>query len=92
MKDAFLKSLRICLVMLCMLAPASLFAQGVASGTVVDAEGEAVIGATVIEKGNPSNGTITDIDGKFTLNLQKGKTATISYVGMKTKDIQVGEG
>ena len=89
MKDAFLKSLRICLVMLCMLAPASLFAQGVASGTVVDAEGEAVIGATVIEKGNPSNGTITDIDGKFTLNLQKGKTATISYVGMKNKDIQV---
>ena len=92
MKDAFLKSLRICLVMLCMLAPASLFAQGVASGTVVDAEGEAVIGATVIEKGNPSNGTITDIDGKFTLNLQKGKTATISYVGMKNMDIQVGEG
>ena len=92
MKDAFLKSLRICLVMLCMLAPASLFAQGVASGTVVDAEGEAVIGATVIEKGNPSNGTITDIDGKFTLNLQKGKTATISYVGMKNQDIQVGEG
>lgn len=91
MKDAFLKSLRICLVMLCMLAPASLFAQGVVSGTVYDSENEPVIGATVVEKGDPTNGVITDIDGKFSLTLKKGKTATISYVGMKSLDVQVGE-
>lgn len=71
MKDAFLKSLRISLVMLCMFAPVSLFAQGVISGTVYDSGNEPVIGATVIEKGNPSNGTVTDIDGKFSLTLKK---------------------
>lgn len=91
MKDAFLKSLRISLVMLCMFAPVSLFAQGVISGTVYDSGNEPVIGATVIEKGNPSNGTVTDIDGKFSLTLKKGKSATISYVGMKNLDVQVGE-
>ena len=38
------------------------------SGVVKDAMGEAIIGASVIEKGNPTNGTITNIDGEFTLN------------------------
>lgn len=56
--------------MLCMFAPVSLFAQGVIS-TVYDLGNEPVIGATVIEKGNPSNGTVTDIDGKFSLTLKK---------------------
>ena len=91
MKDAFLKSLRISLVMLCMFVPVALFAQSTVSGTVYDADNEPVIGATVIEKGNPSNGTISDIDGKFSLTLKKGKTATISYVGMKPVDIQAGQ-
>lgn len=91
MKDAILKSFRTCLVAVCMLLPASLFAQGTVSGTILDSQSEPIIGATVVEKGNPKNGTVTDLDGKFTLNLQKGKTASISYVGMQGMDIQVGQ-
>lgn len=59
--------------MLCMFVPVALFAQSTVSGTVYDADNEPVIGATVIEKGNPSNGTISDIDGKFSLTLKKVK-------------------
>lgn len=91
MKDAILKSLRICLFVVCVLAPSSLLAQGVVSGTVLDPTNEPVIGATVIEKGNPKNGTVTDLDGKFSLTLKQGKTATITYVGMQGQDINVGE-
>ena len=58
------------------------------SGTVVGADGP-VIGATVLEKGT-SNGTVTDIDGNFSLNVQPGATLVISYVGYKTQEIAVG--
>ena len=40
-----------------------------------------VIGATVIETGNPTNGTVTDLDGKFTINVKLGAKLTISYIG-----------
>lgn len=91
MKDAILKSLRICLFLVCILAPSSLLAQGVVSGTVLDGQNEPVIGATVVEKGNPKNGTVTDLDGKFSLTLKQGKQATITYVGMQAQDIKVGD-
>ena len=48
------------------------------TGTVVDATGEAVIGATVMEKGT-SNGTITDFDGNFKLKVSEGATLVFSY-------------
>ena len=51
------------------------------SGTVTDANGEAIIGATVQEKAT-TNGTITDFDGNFQLNATKGATLVISYVDM----------
>lgn len=51
-------------------------------GVVKDAAGP-VIGATVVEKGTPNNGTVTDIDGNFTLTVKSGATLVISYVGMK---------
>ena len=50
------------------------------SGVVKDAMGEAIIGASVIEKGNPTNGTITNIDGEFTLNTA-GKELQVTYIG-----------
>lgn len=50
------------------------------TGVVSDATGP-VIGASVIEKGNTTNGTITDLDGKFTLNVRPGATLVISYIG-----------
>ena len=64
-------------------------AQGKVSGTVVDANGEPVIGASVIVKGT-SNGTVTDLDGKFEVpNVPSGGRLEISYVGYKTQTIDV---
>lgn len=57
-----------------------------ANGVVKDASGLEIIGANVSEKGT-TNGTITDLDGKFTLNVQAGKTLVISYIGYTTKEI-----
>ena len=51
-------------------------AQSEISGTVVDATGETVIGATVMEKGT-SNGTITDFDGNFTIKVNEGAILVI---------------
>ncbi len=51
--------------------------------------GGPVIGATIMEKGT-SNGTVTDLDGNFSLNVQPGATLVISYVGYKTQEIAVG--
>lgn len=56
------------------------------TGVVSDATGP-VIGASVIEKGNTTSGTITDLDGKFTLNVRPGATLVISYIGYKTVEI-----
>jgi TonB-linked SusC/RagA family outer membrane protein len=60
------------------------------TGVVKDADGP-IIGATIIEKGNASNGTTTDIDGKFSLNVKLGSTLVVSYVGYKSQEIKVGE-
>ena len=51
--------------------------------------GEPIIGATVLEKGNTTNGTITDIDGNFTINLPANATLSISYIGYITQEIQL---
>ena len=58
------------------------------TGTVVDAMGP-VIGASVMEKGT-SNGTITDLDGNFTLNVKPGATIVVSFIGFETQQIAVG--
>ena len=57
------------------------------TGHVVDSEGP-VIGATVMEKGT-SNGTVTDLDGNFVLEVKPGATLIVSYVGYKTQEIKV---
>lgn len=67
----------------------SLMAQNVAvSGVVVDKVGP-VIGASVLEKGNTGNGTMTDLDGKFSLTVKSGSTIVISSIGYKTEEILV---
>jgi TonB-linked SusC/RagA family outer membrane protein len=58
------------------------------TGTVVDAQGP-VIGASVMEKGT-TNGTVTDFDGNFTLNVNPGATIVISFIGYETQEIKVG--
>ncbi len=47
-----------------------------------------VIGATVIETGNATNGVITDMDGKFELSVKQGSNLTISYVGFKSQTLK----
>lgn len=58
------------------------------TGIVKDAFGP-IIGATIVEKGNTSNGTLTDMDGKFILNIPSGGMIVISYVGYKSQEIVV---
>ena len=55
-------------------------------GHVKDALG-GVIGANVVEKGNTSNGTITDLDGNFTLTVPQGSTLVVSFIGYKTQEV-----
>uniref|UniRef100_UPI0035A19A0E SusC/RagA family TonB-linked outer membrane protein n=1 Tax=Prevotella heparinolytica TaxID=28113 RepID=UPI0035A19A0E len=58
-------------------------------GTVTDKTGETVIGASVVQKGNSGNGTITDIDGNFSLTVPANATLVFSYVGMTTQEVAV---
>ena len=59
-----------------------------ASGRVSDAQGP-LVGATVMEKGT-TNGTVTDFDGRFTLNVKPGATLVISYVGYVSQEVKAG--
>lgn len=58
------------------------------TGVVVDQEGETVIGANVVEKGT-TNGTVTDLDGSFSLNVSNDAVIQISYIGYLAQDITV---
>lgn len=60
------------------------------TGTVTDSAGEPVIGANVIEKGT-ANGTVTDLDGQFVLEVAAGATLSISYLGYEEQQIAVGK-
>ena len=77
-------------VMLCSLT--LLHAQVTATGTVLEAStGEPVIGASILEEGT-SNGTITDFDGNFQLNVATGAKLVISYVGYKSQTLSAASG
>ncbi len=60
-----------------------------ATGHVADSQGP-LIGATVLEKGT-TNGTITDFDGNFSLNVKPGATLVISYVGYVSQEVKAGD-
>ena len=78
------------LFMLVAMISLSVSAQNVTlRGTVTDQTGETVIGASVVEKGNTSNGTITDIDGNFSLIVPSNATLVFSYVGMRSQEVAV---
>lgn len=59
------------------------------TGTIVDDNGQPVVGANVLEKGT-TNGTITDMDGRFTLQVSPQATLKISYIGYDAKEVPVG--
>ena len=82
---------RFLLSMTFLFASTLLYAQTEVTGTVVDETGEGVIGATVMEKGT-SNGTVTDFDGNFTLQVEAGKTLVISYIGYDDIEIAAAPG
>ncbi|WP_348768300.1 TonB-dependent receptor [uncultured Bacteroides sp.] len=84
-------NLRICqtilTLMLGLFLSVGAYAQNITvKGHVKDALG-GVIGASIVEKGNPTNGTITDFDGNFSLNVPKGATLVISFIGYKTQEV-----
>ena len=59
------------------------------TGIVLDANGEPVIGANILEKGSGTNGTITDVEGRFSLDVASDATLVISYIGYDTQEIPV---
>ncbi|NCC88719.1 MAG: SusC/RagA family TonB-linked outer membrane protein, partial [Clostridia bacterium] len=56
------------------------------TGTVVDIDGESIIGANIIENG-ATNGTVTDIDGNFTLEVANNATIRVSYIGYLEQEL-----
>ena len=60
-----------------------------ATGTITDANGEPLIGATVMLKGT-KRGVTTDVNGRFSIDAPNGSTLIVSYVGMVTREIKVG--
>lgn len=81
--------LRMMVCLIGMLLPMCMFAQQITvQGIVKDQTGEMVIGASVMEKGT-TNGTITGIDGDFSLNMSSNGTLVVSFVGYKTQEVQV---
>lgn len=74
-------------------SPQAVQQSGVVKGNIVDETGLPMIGVTVIPMGQTKNGTVTDLDGNFTLNNVSGKvTLEISYVGYKTQKVQATVG
>ena len=66
---------------------------GILKGTVVDANGEAVIGASVIIEGQKvTQGTVTDFDGNFSLNVKPGAKLKISYIGFVSQTVVAKNG
>lgn len=88
-KTRFCKSLVLVLLMVFSTLP--VFAQGkIISGTVKDGSGVPIVGATILEKGNASNGTATDLDGNFSFSVSaRGNTLVVSYIGMKPREIPI---
>ncbi len=58
------------------------------SGTVTDETGYGIIGASIQEKGT-TNGTVTDLDGNFNLQVSNGATLIFSYIGYQTQEVEV---
>ena len=93
-KNVFMKNTNsyfkpLVLLFLLSVIPSWGFAQSIrVQGVVNDNASESIIGANVTEKGT-TNGVITDLDGKFSLSVQKGATLVISYIGYVTQEIPV---
>ncbi len=84
-----IKNVRLAFVAMLLFFTAAVQAQTIKGNVKDQALGEAVIGATIMEQGT-QNGTVTDMDGNFSITLKgKGHKIAVSYVGMKTKVVDV---
>ena len=66
-------------------------AQVMISGTVVDESGVGLPGVNILETGT-SNGTITDLDGSYSLKVTANSTVQFSFTGYKNQDVSIGNG
>lgn len=78
------------LLVMFLLSSTLAFAQNKVTGTVTDKTGAPLPGVNVLEKGT-TNGSITDVDGKYSINVEKGKTLMFSYIGFTTREIVVNQ-
>ena len=86
-----MKKSSILMMLMALFVSATSFAQGI-KGTVIDENNEAVIGATVSDKADAKNATITDFDGNFTINVKAGQTIVVSYIGYETQEVAAKNG
>ena len=86
-----MKKISLLMVLMALFMSVTSFAQGV-KGTVIDENGEPVIGATIVDKVNSQNAAITDFDGRFTINVNAGKTIVVSYIGYETQELEAKNG
>lgn len=83
-----MKRTRFLLSLLALLMTVSAMAQKqIFKGVVKDANGEPIIGASVVQKGT-SNGSITDFDGNFSVSVEPGTTLVISYIGYNSQEVK----
>ena len=59
------------------------------TGTVINVEGESIVGATVILKGHTGRGTTTDVNGKYSITVPQGSTLIISFMGYEEKEVEL---
>ena len=85
-----MKKSRFLTMLLALMVSMASFAQDFTGilGTVIDENGDPVIGATVVEKAQPQNATITNIDGQFAIKVAEGTSLVISYVGYQTIEVK----
>ena len=86
-----MKKSSILMMLMALFMSVSSFAQGI-KGTVIDENGDPVIGATVVAKADAKNATITDFDGNFTIKVEAGQTIVISYIGYETLETAAKNG
>ncbi|MEI7828660.1 MAG: SusC/RagA family TonB-linked outer membrane protein [Prolixibacteraceae bacterium] len=85
MKRKMLKAMFLCILMV---VSSGLFAQNIVTGIVKDDTGQTLPGVSVVVKGTTA-GTVTDIDGKFSLAASGNATLVFSFVGMQSKEVAV---
>lgn len=86
-----MKQSRLLLLFVALLVSTMSFAQNkLYSGTVVDSQGEPIIGASVVQQGT-SQGSVTDIDGNFKVSVAPGSTLIVSYIGYVTQRVKAAD-